>query len=216
MSCSASPAAASPGNRAKIRRRDGPPGGAYARLHFAARGSSWRLGSEREDRDAEQVDRGRGIAGAGGVRAERRRGGAPGGGGQCVGEHDARRHHDLDPQRHRRNPHRRRRARRPARRASPLIRTPIPARISTSTAAQAPGQGRILSFSTHDAPAQVIAFYAQAVAAGGYTVANRMDMGSASTLTRAARRGQTVNIVATQAGGRHQGADHHRRRSRII
>src|SRR4051812_40511588 len=42
----------------------------------------------------------------------------------------------------------------------------------------APGQGRILSFSTRDAPAQVIAFYAQAIGAGGYTVANRMDMGS--------------------------------------
>ena len=66
---------------------------------------------------------------------------------------------------------------------------------------QAPGQGRILSFSTHDAPAQVIAFYAQAVAAGGYTVANRMDMGAASTLTARSATGQAVNIVATQAGG---------------
>jgi hypothetical protein len=64
---------------------------------------------------------------------------------------------------------------------------------------QAPGQGRILSFSTHDAPAQVIAFYAQAVAAGGYTVANRMDMGSASTLS-AQKGGGHVSIVATQAG----------------
>lgn len=65
----------------------------------------------------------------------------------------------------------------------------------------APGQGRILSFSTHDAPASVIAFYAQAVAAGGYIVANRMDMGSASTLTARKGAGQAVNIVATQAGG---------------
>ena len=65
---------------------------------------------------------------------------------------------------------------------------------------QAPGQGRILSFSTHDAPAQVIAFYAQAVAAGGYTVANRMDMGATSTLS-AQKDGGHVSIVATQAGG---------------
>jgi hypothetical protein len=63
-----------------------------------------------------------------------------------------------------------------------------------------PGQGRILGFSTPDAPAQVIAFYAQAIPAGGYVVANRMDMGASSTLS--ARRGtdQAVNIVAVQAG----------------
>jgi hypothetical protein len=65
---------------------------------------------------------------------------------------------------------------------------------------QAPGQGRILSFSTHDAPAQVIAFYAQAVGAGGYTVAHRMDMGAASTLTARNGAGRAVNIVATQTG----------------
>ena len=63
------------------------------------------------------------------------------------------------------------------------------------------GQGRILSFSTPDAPAQVIAFYAQAVAAGGYSVANRMDMGATSALTATRGEGQAVNIVATQAGG---------------
>ena len=63
------------------------------------------------------------------------------------------------------------------------------------------GQGRILSFTTGDAPAQVIAFYAQAVGAGGYTVANRMDMGATSTLTATRGEGQAVNIVATQAGG---------------
>jgi ABC-type glycerol-3-phosphate transport system substrate-binding protein len=63
------------------------------------------------------------------------------------------------------------------------------------------GQGRILSFSTHDAPAQVIAFYAQAVAAGGYSVANRMDMGASSTLTARRGEGQAVSIVAVQAGG---------------
>ena len=63
------------------------------------------------------------------------------------------------------------------------------------------GTGRILSFSTPDAPAQVIAFYAQAVGAGGYTVANRMDMGATSSLTATRGEGQAVNIVATQAGG---------------
>lgn len=64
-----------------------------------------------------------------------------------------------------------------------------------------PGQGRIQGFSTRDTPAQVIAFYAQAVGAAGYTIANRMDMGATATLT--ARRGQSgaVNIVATQAAG---------------
>jgi hypothetical protein len=65
----------------------------------------------------------------------------------------------------------------------------------------APGQGRIQSFSTHDAPAQVIAFYAQAVAGAGYTIANRMDMGATATLTAQRRQGQAINIVATQAGG---------------
>lgn len=63
------------------------------------------------------------------------------------------------------------------------------------------GQGRILSFSTGDPPAQVIAFYAQAVGAGGYTVANRMDMGATSTMTATRGEGQSVNVVATQAGG---------------
>jgi hypothetical protein len=64
-----------------------------------------------------------------------------------------------------------------------------------------PGQGRILGFSTPDAPAQVIAFYSQAIAASGYIVANRMDMGASSTLTARRGTGQAVNIVATQAGG---------------
>jgi hypothetical protein len=64
----------------------------------------------------------------------------------------------------------------------------------------AQGQGRILGFATHDAPAQVIAFYAQAVAAGGYTIANRMDMGTTSELTAQHGPGQTVQIIATQAG----------------
>lgn len=64
----------------------------------------------------------------------------------------------------------------------------------------AQGQGRILSFSTRDAPAQVIAFYAQAVGAGGYSVANRLDMGATSSLTATRGEGQAVNIVATQVG----------------
>jgi hypothetical protein len=64
----------------------------------------------------------------------------------------------------------------------------------------APGQGHILSFATHDAPAQVIAFYAQAVAAAGYTVANRLDMGPASELTAQRGQGQAIQIVATPAG----------------
>jgi len=63
------------------------------------------------------------------------------------------------------------------------------------------GQGRILSFSTPDAPAAVVAFYAQAVAASGYTVANRMDMSSTSTITARRGEGQTVHIVATQTPG---------------
>jgi hypothetical protein len=63
------------------------------------------------------------------------------------------------------------------------------------------GQGRILGFSTPDAPAQVIAFYAQAVAAAGYTIANRMDMGATSTLTAQRGEGQAFHIVATQAAG---------------
>jgi hypothetical protein len=64
----------------------------------------------------------------------------------------------------------------------------------------APGQGRILGFSTHDAPAQVIDFYARAIGAAGYTIANRMDMGASATLTARRGQGQAVNIVATQAG----------------
>jgi hypothetical protein len=64
-----------------------------------------------------------------------------------------------------------------------------------------PGQGRILGFGTHDAPAVVIAFYAQAIPAAGYTIANRMDLGATSTLTARRGEGQAVNIVAIQAAG---------------
>ena len=41
---------------------------------------------------------------------------------------------------------------------------------------------------------------AQAVAAAGYTVANRMDMGPTSELTAQRGQGQAIQIVATQAG----------------
>jgi hypothetical protein len=64
----------------------------------------------------------------------------------------------------------------------------------------AQGQAHILSFATHDAPAQVIAFYTQAVAAAGYTIANHMDMGATSELTAQHGPNQAVMIVATPAG----------------
>lgn len=64
----------------------------------------------------------------------------------------------------------------------------------------AQGQGRVVAFATHDAPAQVIAFYTQAVTAAGYTIANRMDMGATSELTAQHGPNQAVMIVATQAG----------------
>ena len=63
----------------------------------------------------------------------------------------------------------------------------------------APGRGRILGFGTHDAPAQVIAFYSQAITGAGYTVANRMDLGATSTLTARRGDGMAVTIVAAQA-----------------
>ena len=65
----------------------------------------------------------------------------------------------------------------------------------------APGQGRILGFSTQDAPAQVIAFYAQAITGAGYAIASRMDMGATSSLTARRGTGQVVYIVAAQSGG---------------
>jgi hypothetical protein len=62
-----------------------------------------------------------------------------------------------------------------------------------------PGQGRILGFGTHDSPAQVIAFYSQAMTGAGYTIANRMDLGPTSTVTARRGDGLQVNIVAAQA-----------------
>lgn len=62
-------------------------------------------------------------------------------------------------------------------------------------------QGGIYGFSTSDAPAQVIAFYAEAARRGGYTIANQMNMGATATLTAQKGGGEAVNITATQAGG---------------
>ena len=68
-------------------------------------------------------------------------------------------------------------------------------------AGAAPGQGRILGFGTPDAPAQVIAFYAQAVAGAGYAIVNRIDMDATSSLAARRDNGQVVNIVATRTEG---------------
>jgi hypothetical protein len=62
------------------------------------------------------------------------------------------------------------------------------------------GQGRIVTFTTSDAPAQVIAFYAQAVGAAGYTIANQATMGPTAMLTAQKGPGDTVTVTATQAG----------------
>jgi hypothetical protein len=62
------------------------------------------------------------------------------------------------------------------------------------------GAGRILGFRTGDTPQQVIAFYAPAVARGGYSVANQMDMGQTATLTARRGQGEALNITATRTG----------------
>lgn len=62
-------------------------------------------------------------------------------------------------------------------------------------------QGGIYGFRTGDAPAQVIAFYAEAARRGGYTIANQMSMGPTATLTARNGAGEAVNVTATQAGG---------------
>ena len=67
--------------------------------------------------------------------------------------------------------------------------------------AEAGGQGRIVGFSTNDAPAQVIAFYAQSLGGAGYRIANQMNMGATATLTAARAEGEAVNVTATQVGG---------------
>ena len=83
----------------------------------------------------------------------------------------------------------------------PAYPNAVPGQAVDIHGGSAQGQGQIVGFSTNDAPAQVIAFYAQAVAAAGYSVANRMDMGATSILTARKAEGQTVSITATQAGG---------------
>jgi hypothetical protein len=65
----------------------------------------------------------------------------------------------------------------------------------------AQGQGHILSFGTHDAPAQVVDFYKQALVAAGYTIANEMHMGPTASLAAQRGQGQGVSVVATPAGG---------------
>ena len=66
--------------------------------------------------------------------------------------------------------------------------------------AAAGGRGRVVGFATHDAPAQVIAFYAQALGAAGYTIANQMNMGPTASLAAQRGEGQGVSVVATAAG----------------
>ena len=65
----------------------------------------------------------------------------------------------------------------------------------------AQGHGRVIAFGTHDAPAQVIAFYAQALGAAGYTIANQINMGPTASLAASRGEGQGVSVVATGAGG---------------
>jgi hypothetical protein len=68
----------------------------------------------------------------------------------------------------------------------------------------APGgsQGGISGFRTGDTPAQVVAFYAQALAGAGYRIASQMNLGPAtSSLTAQRGEGEAVNVTATQVGG---------------
>ncbi|MBV9883635.1 MAG: hypothetical protein JO276_11555 [Sphingomonadaceae bacterium] len=67
--------------------------------------------------------------------------------------------------------------------------------------ASAQGQGHVVSFGTHDSPAQVIDFYVRAAGGAGYQIVNQMNMGATATLTARKGEGQAVNVVATQAGG---------------
>jgi hypothetical protein len=65
----------------------------------------------------------------------------------------------------------------------------------------AQGHGRVIGFGSHDSPAQVVAFYAQSLGAAGYTIANQMSMGPTASLVAQHGQGQSVSIVATEAGG---------------
>ena len=67
--------------------------------------------------------------------------------------------------------------------------------------AAAEGQGHVVAFTTPDSPAQVIAFYGQAVGAAGYRVAQQMNMGPTAMLTATRGEGEAVTVTATGAGG---------------
>jgi hypothetical protein len=66
--------------------------------------------------------------------------------------------------------------------------------------ASARGQGQVVMFTTGDPPAQVIAFYAQAVGGAGYSIAQQMTIGPTAMLTAHKGEGEAVTITATQAG----------------
>jgi len=84
----------------------------------------------------------------------------------------------------------------------------IPAYPGASTTASvdvtgrsAEGQGHVVTFTTSDAPAQVINFYAQAVGHAGYTIANQATLGPTAMLTAQKGPHDAVTITATGAGG---------------
>jgi hypothetical protein len=62
------------------------------------------------------------------------------------------------------------------------------------------GQGRVVTFTTSDSPAQVIAFYTQAVGASGYIIASQATMGPTAMITARKGSADTVTVTATQAG----------------
>ena len=66
---------------------------------------------------------------------------------------------------------------------------------------EAGNQGRILGFRTTDTPAQVIAFYTQAVTGAGYRVASQMNMGPTAMIVATRAEGEGVTVSATQSGG---------------
>ena len=61
-------------------------------------------------------------------------------------------------------------------------------------------QGRVVTFTTPDPPAQVIGFYARSVGGAGYTIASQATMGPTAMLTAQKTGGKTITITATQAG----------------
>ena len=61
-------------------------------------------------------------------------------------------------------------------------------------------QGRVITFTTADPPAQVIAFYARSVGGAGYSIANQATMGPTAMLTAQKAGGRTITVTATQAG----------------